>query len=194
MDTIHKIVIGLVLLAAVSCSPKSLGYFEVDPFFKPTTATVDEPLYLDLGSKVQDDYTLTQPGLRTLNVHFFKQSYRFALTHTFNDQFRSVEFMAGEPKGFVLKIYRFEPGWWVGEEKQVIRKEFNDTLRYRDFGCRVQYESTLFYNNEKVSEANGEIKVIRDFGSMQTIDEVFRNAVKLSCEDMAGKIAATKGQ
>jgi len=187
-----KVIAIIVVSVVVSCSPKSLGYFEVSPFFKPTIAVIDEPLYVDFGSKISDDYTISQFGLRTLNVHFFKQSYRYAITQTFNDQFKSVEFLANETKGFLLRVYRFEPSWWVGEEKMKIRKEFNDTLRYRDMGCNIKYESTLFYYNEKVSEANGEIRNTRDYATMQTIDAVFKNAVKLSCEDMAKKISDRK--
>ena len=75
---------------------------------------------------------------------------------------------------------------------QPLCKEFKDTISYRDFGCNIKYECTLYYNNEKVSEANGEVRSTRDLYSMQNIEEVFRNAVKLSCENIARQISERK--
>ncbi|MEI6593973.1 MAG: hypothetical protein WCO28_00310 [Bacteroidota bacterium] len=176
----------------ISCSPKSLGYFEIDPFFKPTVNKFDESLYIDFSNHIKDDFAVSQTGMRTLNVSEFKQSLRFALKNTFDDQFKSVEFYNEEPKGFVLKLFRIEPTWWASEIKHMIRKEFKDTISYRDFGCNIKYECTLYYNNEKVSEANGEVRSTRDLYSMQNIEEVFRSAVKLSCENIARQISERK--
>lgn len=189
-----RILLLLVISLVVSCSPKSLGYFEVEPYFKPTINKIDESLYVDFGSHIKDDFAVTQPGMRTLNVTEFKQSLRFACTRTFDHQFRNVEFFAEEQKGFVLKLFKMEPSWWMGEEKMIIRKEFNDTLRYREFGCKINYESTLYYNGEKASDASGEVLVKNDHSQYMTIEKLFQQSVKLACEDMAKKISERKGQ
>jgi hypothetical protein len=176
----------LAVLPLAGClSIKPLGSFTVEPYAKPLETKITEPLNIILLDDVKSDFTVSGAGVKPMVVSDFRTSVQGALKAVFEKNFNTVAIQQQKPtNGLALVVYRIRPYWKpTGGTSQVVGYGTNvRSVPMLFIKSAFQYESSLYYNNNKIASADGEALSEGTFSDIYQAQPVFKDGLKTLCE------------
>lgn len=166
----------MIIIFAVSCISKQIGYFEVSPYTNIPSDKINQPLYIKISSRIQEHFTVKTYGIE-IKVSSFRMSLMYACKKGFADVFSETRTYMDGDNGFRLEIQKFEPSWVITESK-------TDTMT-NDIYCIINYGCTLYRDDIYISNSSGVVKLKYGDNNLFNIETLFKETVKLAVADMA---------
>jgi hypothetical protein len=173
----YRFFIGFALLLLHSCITQELDYFEVKPFVQSGVSKLDQPLYVKISKRIENNFSVKSQGYE-LKIKSFHRSLQYAASQVYMDVFSDVKnYMPGDA-GFILEIQQMDAHW----ESEEVTKADNT----HDWYCVMNYTATLYRNELNLSEATGVVRV-KLSDEIYNMQALYKEAVKLAFQQVAAK-------
>jgi hypothetical protein len=178
--------IAVLAISITGCTTiKQLGYFQVDPYAKPLDTKIEVPITIVLMDDVKDSLTVWGVGVKSMDVSDFRRSVAVSIENTVGRNFDNVIIADKKPdNGLVLVIYRVRPFWFINSRSSSTQGTGDNVYSTTKalIAAAFQYETSLFYNGEKLSDADSTIHSDDQMSVIGQAHYVFKSGVTKMCE------------
>ena len=181
----------LSVFSACGVQELKLGYFQVEPYAKPFDRKVRVPLNIVLMEEVKDSVVVQGEGIRKMTVTEFRRSAAASLINTLGKNFENITILVTKPDtGLNLVIYRIRPFWKFNGRSSSSHGTGGYTYSTsRSFiSAAFQFESSLFFNDEKLQNADLTIYSDDQMSTRSHAYPVFKRGLIKMCETMNREI------
>lgn len=186
MKRFKTLAAAILVIALSGCSTiKQLSYFEVEPYAKPLEKKIEIPVTIVLMEDVKDSFTVQGVGVKQMTVTNFRRSLAESLDNTIGRNFENVIFTDTRPdKGLYLVIYRVRPFWKINSTSSYTTGtgEHIYSTSKALVAAAFQYETSLFYNDEKIQDSDLTIFSDDQMSVVRQAHPVFKSGITKLCE------------
>lgn len=182
-------VCGSILLTG--CAIKPLGFFQVDPYFKPLETKINRPLNIVLLEGVADNLIVDCIGIKEMKVTAFRRSVEESMRSSLENVFLSVNFMNARPDtGLTLVVYRIKPFWKINSQASSASGfgEYTYSTTTSLVSAAFQFETSLFIDNHKIRNADATVYSEEQMYDKTQAHPVFKKGLQQVCETINKEI------
>lgn len=163
----------------------------MDPYAKPFHKKVDVPLNIVFMEDVKDSVIVESEGVKKMTVTEFQRSVAASLKNTLRENFENATIMREKPDtGLSLVIYRIKPFWKINGQSSSAYGTDGTTVSTTEslISAAFQFESSLFFNGEKLQDADLTVYSDDQMSSVSQAHQVFKSGLTKMCETINREI------
>lgn len=186
---ILKITFLIISLSILnSCAVPNLYFFNTSPYGTNLNQKIQETLVVKIDERIKSITTVDQGGTKPLMVLQYRETIFENIKGAFSGQFERIVFYDEDSidSNYELNLKRFEAAFVQGEDQR--DKNFLYDLSTPTFKVKIRYEMRFANPKSEPKIFNGEVISDDRATSVDHVHRVFKNAVKLTIEDMNNQL------
>ncbi len=188
-------IICLLVLGGCQSPPVMVNFFSADGYIEPYRENFNEKLTFVFQEGVKDEFTVTGPGVRDIEVQHFRKSLKLSLYYTFVNSFEDVNFADQiDSTGVSVVLYRVRPASEVKSRNSYVSgyDGYVSSGTITEVAALFRYDGIIYKNGRKTLVLDNEVFSEKSTLKKSEMPDVFRDGMKMMCEDLYKEVVKAR--